>query len=373
MKVVISFLKNKELDELYIATAIRSFALSMLSIFIPVFLIKEGYSFSEVVYFFAIMNFVNVLLIFPSTKFALKYGFKHSMFFSIPFLILFYFLLYSLDNIKIPLYIIAVVYAINNALFWMGYHLDFAKFSDGKDRGKEVGVATIVKLSFSAIGPAIGGVILTFFNFPVLFVVVSVLLLASTIPLFYSKDVHYQYATFSFKKFLQFLKRKKRDFIAMSAYGFELMLSLFAWSVFVFFYILDESFSSLGFLSSISFVAGILFVIFGAYFSDIKRHIALKIGAFLNFLVWVFRVSVTTPVQAFTIDFFRGVARSFLDTPFDALSYDKANKEKLVNYIALREVAIQLGKAFIIVLLLFSSLKAGFIIGALTSLILFFF
>ena len=374
MKITISFLKNKELDELYISTAIRSFALSMLSIFVPIYLLKEGYSFSEVVYFFIIMNAFNVLFVIPSAKFSLRFGFKHSIFFSTPFLILFYFLLYALNDRNIPLYLIALVYALNNALFWMGYHLDFAKFSDGENRGKEVGVATIVRLVFNAIGPTLGGLILMFFNFQVLFVIVSVLLLASTIPLFYSKDVHYQYAKFSFKRFLRFLKNNKRNFLAMFAYGSELMLSMLIWSIFIFYSILDENFAVLGLVSSVSFGMGILFVIFGAYFSDIKRHLTLKIGSFLNFLVWIFRIFVSSTWQVFAVDSLRGLARSFLDTSFDAISYDKANKEKIINFITLRELAIQSGKGIVLIfVLLFTSLKAGFVIGALTSLFLLFF
>jgi MFS family permease len=75
-------------------------------------------------------------------------------------------------------------------LFWFSYHTDFSKFSRKKSRGKQVGVSKIVTALASVVGPIAGGIILSFFGFKVLFLLVSFLLIASTFPLFLSKEIH---------------------------------------------------------------------------------------------------------------------------------------------------------------------------------------
>ena len=184
------FLRNRELNELYISVAIKSFASSMITIFIPIFLLKLDYSLTHVLIFYAILNATHALFVIPAAKISSKYGYKHSIFFSIPILIVFYLALYTLEQFHWPLYLLAIIFGVNNALYWIGYHVDFSIFSDKKNRGEEIGTTRIINSIFHVFGPIIGGLILTFIGFQALFVTVSVLLLASAIPLFFSKDIH---------------------------------------------------------------------------------------------------------------------------------------------------------------------------------------
>ena len=81
----LNFLKNRELNELYISVAVKSFAVSMISIFIPIFLIKDlNYSLTSVLIFFAILSATHAIFVIPAAKIASKYGFKHSILYSVP-------------------------------------------------------------------------------------------------------------------------------------------------------------------------------------------------------------------------------------------------------------------------------------------------
>ena len=84
------FLRNRELNELYISVAIKSFASSMITIFIPIFLLKLDYSLTHVLIFYAILNATHALFVIPAAKISSIYGYKPSLFFSIPILIVFY-------------------------------------------------------------------------------------------------------------------------------------------------------------------------------------------------------------------------------------------------------------------------------------------
>ena len=360
------FLKNRELNELYISVAIKSFALSMISIFIPIFLLKLNYSLTSVLIFYAILNATHALFIIPATKISSKYGFKHSILYSIPILIIFYLALFTLEQFNWPIYLLAVIFGISNSLFWMGYHVDFSKFSDKENRGKEVGMTKIVSLIFHVLGPVIGGLILTFIGFEALFATVSVLLIASAIPLFFSKDIH-ESIPFSIKGI--FKGQKIKDTLAFAGHGIESGISSVIWPIFIFFTILNN-FTTLGLVSSLSILLSLVFVFIVAKFSDIHRKLVLKIGALLNTIIWGVKFFVKTTFQVFIVDSFYGISQTLISIPFDALSYDKANKSNIVKFIMFREMTVQAGRVTLfLIMTVIATLTVSFFFGGGASLL----
>ncbi|MDA1038362.1 MAG: hypothetical protein O2877_01585 [bacterium] len=95
------FLKNKELDELFASMSLRSFAVSIIGIFIPIYLLQIGFSLVQVFLFFALLSIVHSISSLASIKVACKYGFKHSILFNTPLLIVFFLLLSVLET-QIP-------------------------------------------------------------------------------------------------------------------------------------------------------------------------------------------------------------------------------------------------------------------------------
>lgn len=360
---------NKRLDrieELYLNVSVRSFALSMIDIFIPIYLLKLHYSLPSVLLFYAIINGTHALFVLPATKISSEFGFKYSIFFSLPFLISFYILLYTLELYHWPLYLLAIILGINKALFWMGYHTNFSKVSEKKYRGEEVGFAKIFTSIFGVIGPFVGGLILTFIGFKLLFVVVFLLLFISTIPLFFSKDIH-EPISFSVKKF--FTDWEIKNLLSFAGHGIETGVGMVIWPIFIFFSIVD-SFTILGSVKSLSLFFSLAFIFVIGRASDVRRRLVLKIGALLNSIIWVIKTFIRTSLQVFTIDSFYGMAKTAILIPFDALSYDKANRGNILEFIMFREIGIQAGRVILFLSMIFvADLVIGFIFGSGASLL----
>lgn len=363
---MLHFFKYRELNELYISVAIKSFALSMISLFIPIFLLNLGYSLTNVLIYYAILNATHALFVIPATKISSTYGFKHSIFYSIPILIIFYLGLYTLEQFHWSIYLLAIIFGINNALYWIGYHVDFSIFSDKKERGEEVGIAKIITSVFRVLGPIIGGLILTFLSFQTLFVVVSILLASSTIPLFFSKDIH-QPVPISIKAI--FKGQKIKDALVFIGHGIESGVSLVIWPIFIFFAILNN-FALLGIVSSLSLLLSLLFIFIISRFSDVRRKLVLKIGAILNTIIWGVRFFVNTTFQVFIVNSFYGISQTLISIPFDALSYDKANESNVVRFIMFREIIIQAGRvAIFLVMTTIATFTTSFFFGGGASLL----
>lgn len=329
------FFRNRELNELYASIAIRSFAMAMIGLFVPIYLYQLGYSFASIFLFYAIASLTHAIFTIPSARIAAKFGIKHTIFFSTPFLILFLFLLYSLDKFSWPLPFIGIIVGISTSLFWIGYHVDFSKFSNKKQRGKEIGFSKIVASVFSALGPIVGGLILTFLGFKALFLLSSFLLVGAVVPLFFSREIH-EPITFSFKGF--FKGQKIKDSLGFIGHGIEDGINAVIWPLFIFLFILGQKYTSLGLAYSLTFFFSIVFVFLIGKFSDLYRRTLLKIGSIANAIVWIIRSFIVTPIQVFVLNSFYGLSKTSMEIPFDAISYDKANKSDILKFITLREM-----------------------------------
>lgn len=368
------FLKNRELSELYASIAIRAFAFALAGIFIPVYLYQMGYSFTSIFLFYGILGIITSLLSVASVKIFSRVGLKHCMLISMPFLLVFFILLYTIETNMWPLPVLSLFYGISAPLFWVPYHIDFSRSSSKKKRGQEVGYSKIIAATFAALGPLIGGVILFFLGFKFLFILVAVLLMGSIIPLFLSKEIHQPF-DFSLKEF--FKGQKFTDVVGFLTHGAEMRLGWVVWPLFIFVFILGEKYVSLGIVSSLALFSSVIFIFFAGKISDkIGNKPVLKVGVVANAIVWMVKSFIVTPFQVIITDIFYGASQATMHVPFDTEVYDKARKRNVTGIILQREFYLHLGAAlmfFILILFADSIVEIFRYGGTITSLLRFFF
>lgn len=368
------FLKNRELNELYLSISIRAFALSLIGIFVPIYLYQMGYTLVSIFTFYLFWSLFHVILTIPATKVSARIGLKHSMLVSIPFLIVFFMLLYTLETSRWPLQLLSFFISVNTVLFWMSYHTDFARFSDKKNRGREIAFSKVVAIVFGALGPVVGAFVLTFMSFKILFIVVCILLGLSIVPLFFTEDVH-EPSEVSLKDF--FKGQKRENVLAFVSNGIESRLGMAIWPLFIFLFIFNGKYLSLGLVSSFAMAVSLFSNFFIARMANARPRTTLKFGSALNAVVWAAKSFVVTPVQVFFVDALYGVSQTAIHIPFDTLTYDKARKNRhIIRLIAQREIYYHLGAILLfIVLILFTvSLTEIFrYVGSGASLLKFFF
>jgi MFS family permease len=187
--------KNKELNAIYTMHSIQGFALSLIGIFIPIYLLILGYSISQVLVFFIIYYLAGLIAAFAAIYIASKIGLRQTLIFRLPFTFVFFILLYLLDSAHIPLGIIAFFGGWQNTLYWIPVHILFTRSAKQKNIGASTGKLFAFPKIASMAGPLLGGFIATFFGFKILISVVFIILLISAFPLLLSGSKR---ATFSF-------------------------------------------------------------------------------------------------------------------------------------------------------------------------------
>jgi len=360
------FFPKKEMTEIYISVAIRAFALSLLSLFVPLYLyIELGYGLSVVLGFFIVYALVFALATPGAAKIAARIGLKHCILLSVPMHVIYYFLLYGLKSYPIPVYLVSVFFGLGNAFFWIAFHIEFAKVSDHNHRGEEVGKRQAVGLAAWLVGPLVGGVLIDWIGFGFVFVLASVLLFFSAIFLFFSKEVHIPFK-FSLKDVLN--REYLRDGLVFISRGIWDISTWVLWPMFIFFIL--KNYTSLGILGSVFGAVTSVMVFYVGKASDKRdKRKLIRIGL-VDSLTWWLRPLAASVAQVFGFTVFSGLAYVFVQVPLMVLVYDKAQKKKeeLVEFFIWREIFLCVGRVLVLlVVLLTGKFVYGFVLTGISN------
>ena len=344
---------DKEIVQLYSSHTIRRFTLALICIFEPIYLfIHFNHSFSKILLFYAAISLIYGLFVPFGAKIMAKLGLKKAMLWSVPFIFLYYLVLWQINSFFLLIFLAIILRVIYGLFYWPAYHTDVARFSKRKTRGEQMSVATIVYSIVSVIAPFLGGLIIFKFGFPVLFIIVLILLFVSAVPLLFSKEIREVYTDSYERAFKQILSKKaRRDSIAFGAFGFDAGVSMFIWPIFMF--VLVINYELMGIITSGALFLSLLFALYIGELADVKRKKLLRIGSIITAIAWFFKTFIRTPLDAFLAHTAYRFAVTSSGIPFQAIMYDKASEDGKVldRYIVFREMAHNLGRAIMFIAL----------------------
>lgn len=340
---------RREISELYISIAIKNFAISMIAIFEPVYIYLLFNSIQTVVLYYAAIYTLYFFVIPLGGKAASRFGFEHSMLYSLPFLILYYLALFATANYHFLIFLVAILSVIFKVLYWPAYHTNFAHYGSLKHRGSEISVSAIIRSLVWIVGPIVGGIILKFFSFKILFLIVAFLVLASAIPLFTTKE-KFKPAHFSYwRPFERLVKSygtyKRRFFLAFIGYGTD-FVEVILWPLFI--YLVVKSYLGLGSITSVVTLVSMLATLAVGKMIDEstkpgkKRVLALNV--IIYGLIWPLRAFAQTGFQVLGINIFSKVSQQGIYIPVAAFFYNKGRERGFLKYVIFREMSLSLGK-----------------------------
>lgn len=342
------FFPKRELHQIYVSVALRSFAISLIAIFIPLYLFHEkGFNLQQTLLFFIFYSVVFSIAMPIAAKFASRFGVKHSILVGIPLYLAFAGLVYFFSSVKILLLAASATLGASQAFYWMGMHLAFYHASHSKHRGEEVGIRSGVTVLSALVGPFLGGLLITFIGFNAVFALAAVLLFSSGIVLLVSKDGHIPYH-FSLRSV--FDKKHWKDSLFFVSRGTHIIVQGVIWPLFIFM-ILQDYFSMgiVGSLMSLSSV--LLFWGVGKYSDHANKRKIICWGSVFESAVWILQALVQTVTQVFAVTVLSSIAGAIRESPIGALEYDKA-KGQVAAYFVSREVFICLGRILVLVIVM---------------------
>jgi MFS family permease len=278
-----------ELSELYVSSMFRSLALSLIGIFAPVYLLQQGFSIAQILFFYGVLFATRVPLDVVAGYAVAAWGPKHTLILSNYLQIIASAMLMTLPLYHWPLWLVGIIWGMALSFFFIAYHVDFSKIKHSDHGGKELGWMSIMERVGRAVGPVCGGILATFFGAQYTFMAAGVILLAGLVPLLMSAEPTRTHQKLDFKGLRPWMM--KRTILVTSAITVENTVSTIFWPLFLGAYVLSGYvYAELGLLSSVSMI----FSTFAAY--GIGRLVdnhhgrsLLRVSATSNALLHLFR------------------------------------------------------------------------------------
>lgn len=367
---------RRPVRELYLSVLIVELAGAMVAIFEPIYLYTLGFGLQKILYFYLFVYILYFLFIPFGAKFARRFGYEKAILVATPFWALLYIALYFIPGNKIFLLVAILAYVLQKTFYWPAYHADFARFGRQQERGREVGNLLAINSLVSIIGPLAGGLLLGFFGFEVLFIIVSVLILASNLPLLSTPEKFipkpYNYLD-SYRRLAA--RQNRRNFFGFLGFGEELV-ALVIWPIFI--YVVVADYVGVGALVAAATLVTAIALLFIGKLSDrdfYARRAVLKTGALFTGLTWLLRLLVRGALGVFLVDTLSRINKNVAVVPMMAMTYDRAGQSSVMQTVMFFEMTLVVGKILAIVLSLLllalfpGSYAALFILAALFSLL----
>lgn len=368
------FFKNKELNHFYWAVAIMTFAESLISIFVPIYLYQINFSIHSIIFFYFLVSLSFVVFSYPGAKIVSKMGVKHSILLSVPFLIIYYLGLRIIDLHVLIFLLLPILLSWRMILYNYGYHLNYITHSDRKMRGREVSFLSALTVVVNVLAPLLGGFIAFYAGFSALYITGSVLLLAGTIPLFLTKE-DYEKVLFTGKSLWEatFSKKENGNLISFSGYAIESIIGRTIWPIFLITILVTVA--KTGIIVTLSLAISLAVFYFIGRLTDKSNKIKLlRLGTLLYFLAWIGRMFADSATKIFLIDSYKNVVEKILHIPWAAKSYDLAMKEGYFRFLVGREIVFNMSRLVVLPFLMlvfyidFFPFVVSFVVAAIFSL-----
>lgn len=358
---------------------VQGAAVSLLGIFLPIFLYETaGNNFEVVGSYYAAISLMYILLLAPGMKAVNQFGFSIALAVGALYCVLMNIFLFFLtpENLHwmLPLVMFSMVgYWV---FHWVPFQVDFVLFSRKENRGRQVSMSLATRAFLGVVGPLLAGFIVATAGYKALFGIAIVLMLVAAISYLYVPEPRSKF-TWTVKKTWRelFNPEHRRVLGAEFAVGAETIVNLIVWPIFLF-EILNGNVLEIGAVSTVVVAATIVIQLFlGNYFD---KHVGsavrtLKFSSGLNALGWVFKIFVLSTVQVFFVGLFHNIVRMMARTPYISIIFDtSAEQGRYVDeFTVLREMAQHLGRALSLIVIafvsIFISIEWTFLIAAVAA------
>ncbi|UCD20514.1 MAG: MFS transporter [archaeon] len=350
------FRRFTEIKALYSVVFLKSFAMSLISIFIPVYLYLLGYGLGQIAVFFLIYSALATIFVFVAGHSVKKIGIKATILIANILNICGYLALAFLRYNPMFFYLAAVLLGAFLTLFWVPFHTDMADNLKRKKMAQGFGTLNIVSVLAAAVAPLIGSLIASV-SFFTLFIISALIILISIVPLFFAKGTK-EKATFNVKEtFSHFTWRR---FLGGIGFGGEHLTFYAYWPLFLFLII---SIKGLGLVTTIMFITSGFFIYFISKVIDKKGpNKVMRPWIIVNTIAWPFRLIKFLAIPFhITYAFLEGLTK----LPYNVKTYKVGKRGREINAIAFREICIQLGRVIACIpIIIFPTFVTAFIAAA---------
>ncbi|MEN9327383.1 MAG: hypothetical protein RI947_191 [Candidatus Parcubacteria bacterium] len=373
------------LSVFYIVATLRTFAISMLGLFFPIFLYDlltaDGYSqqsaFILVGLTFLMLYFTYMNSVIIVNRLIAKIGIRSG--FIIGQILFVLFIIFSRMTTNYDYLLLSFsLWGLAASFWWISYHNYFLDIGTVKQYGSQLGLLAFLGIAASVAAPLVGGLVISIGGYISMFLVAIAIVMLTILLLVFSEKNVKMHAVY-LKDVIREIKAHKRDFLGFVGAGGEEALYSVAWPLLL--HVVLKDILEVGIFSTIIVFLSAFTAIYVGKLSDrLPRKKLQKLGSGIVGLSWLGKMFVQHTSGLFLLEFFYRSSENLLRIPLDAISFThaiaerKGHSERQSQYVVFREVGISIGNilgmgAFIGFVILGFPFTSVFFIGALFALL----
>ncbi|MDP7506719.1 MAG: hypothetical protein QF362_04740 [Candidatus Woesearchaeota archaeon] len=332
------------------------------SLFIPLFLLKQGVEFSYIIVY--IMSFClggiisGMLFNYIIHKSGIKIPIIARCILE-PFII---FILSLYPNFKLPIWVYGITLAIVQFMFWNCTSLILLKSTERHKRGKQQAWILALLWIANIISPFIGGLIINYLGYNYLYAIGLIIVLSSCIPTLLLRQ---EVVVTGKRVFFPSFKGEIGIHMIITFFrGFSFVTIIFFWVIYL--YNILGSELKVGTFSSLGSLLALTAVLIGGYVIDhIKKIIAITTTFSLSALSMFLSIFSTTIPLLFIFNLTNRFTHQSTQLISDILFHHEIEDKDVPSYLSESVISFCLGGIVLSLFAFFFSYKLIFIIASL--------
>lgn len=328
------------MKKLFWERSFDSVAADLVSIFIPIYLLRLHYGIQQVFLLYALVGLLMVILYPLGFKSVVKIGANRTMVLGNIGYAIFFLLLFILPSTHEPLWLIAIPRAMYSAFYFPAFTANFVVARAHRHTGTQIGFMNAITLLLSGVAPAVGGIIASAYGLPWLYLVVIVSIIVANVPLLIGhetvKGVQFRLGNIPWREY--------KDYIANGLYNFQYFVENVVWPITISLFIV--SYSGIGLLTSVIVLVSITICLYVGLREDrLGERRYINEGVATGVVGNIGKLLAATPIGFIGVNLVSGVSDALLANAYVSRYYKNADTENMLGYIFAMEVAHGIGWA----------------------------
>ena len=366
-----SFKNKREIYRIHISHTLHHIVLSIISVYIPIFLLSQGNSLSKTITFFVTFHITGLLfalLVCPAL--IKKWGLVRLLKIYYPLEISFFILLNFLPSLPVIFWLIAVIGGLATFSYCIQINILLIKNVESGKIGSDLANFFALPKIFGILSPLISAALIPLVGFWPVFVIVILGLIISYLPILGIRKSEIT-QTFDFRLSHAWTKLRERKFLFVLE-GFDNIIEESEWFWGIFVFLIIGTLEAPGIVGALNALGGAAFTIIVGKYANKNAKTLIPLASLGLIIIWVTRVFVGSSLAAYTITLVASFIMTLFLVSYFSFIYQSVKNQQEEEFLILREIPTVLGRlvVFSVILMTINNPRWLFILPILATLIL---
>ncbi len=368
---LLSFKNKREIYRIHLSHTLHNVALSVVSVYIPIFLLTLGFSLTKTIAFFATYHVAGLLFTLMVCPYLVRrWGLVRLLKLYYPIEICFFVLLNFLPTMPSLFWIIASVGGLATFSYWVPMNILLIKHAEAENMGSDLANFFALPKVFGILGPLISAALIPLVGFWPIFALVMIGLILSYLPLASIKNSEIT-TSFNFRITRAWKKIRERKLL-FELEGFDNIIEESEWFWGIFAFLLIGTLHAPGIIGSLEAFGGAVFTVIVGKYANKSAKMLIPLASAGLITVWVIRIFIESALSAYMITTVASFVMTLFLVSYFSMIYKVVKNQKEEEFLLLREIPTVLGRmiVFSTILLTAGNPRFFFILPIATTFVL---